>query len=115
MKILLDHCVPKRLKTYFTVHEVSTTQEKGWSGFKNGELLSSAGEEFEIFLTVDRNIKHQQNPKGLPVAIVILHAVSNRLETLIPYVPIVEELLKTIKLNSIVEIHLPDKNRKEPI
>ena len=111
MEILFDHCVPKRLKTYFTAHEVSSTQEKGWSGYKNGELLISAGREFEIFLTVDRNIKHQQNLKGLPITIVILHAVNNRLETLIPFVVIVEETLKTIKFKTIVEIHLPDKNK----
>ena len=94
MKILFDHCVPKRLRSHFSGHEIGTTQEKGWSGFKNGELLAAAGEEFEVFLTVDKNIRHQQNLKNLPVAILVVHAANNRLETLIPFVPFIESALK---------------------
>lgn len=46
---------------------------RGWDTLKNGELLSAAeAAGFEVFVTTDRNIVHQQNPRGRRIAIVIL-------------------------------------------
>jgi hypothetical protein len=54
MRVLLDECVPKRLRTELTAHAV-TVAEMGWSGIKNGQLLPRAAAEFDCFLTIDRN------------------------------------------------------------
>ena len=57
MKILLDECVTKRLKTHLSQHEIKTVTEKGWSGLKNGQLMAAAsGEGFDILLTIDKNL-----------------------------------------------------------
>jgi hypothetical protein len=62
MRILLDECVPRRLRQELPGHDVRTVQELGWSGKKNGELLQlMAGQGFEVLVTVDQSIRHQQN------------------------------------------------------
>jgi hypothetical protein len=62
MRILLDECVPRRLARELAGHDVRTVPEMGWSGKRNGELLQlMAGQGFEVFLTVDQNLRYQQN------------------------------------------------------
>lgn len=71
MKILLDESLPRKLKYDFgEEHEVITVRDKDWLGKKNGELLKlMISEEFEIFITVDRNLPYQQNLERLPLCI----------------------------------------------
>lgn len=71
MKILLDESVPRKLKYDFdATHEVFTVRDKGWLGNKNGTLLTLMVEDnFEIFITVDRSLRYQQNIAKLPVII----------------------------------------------
>ena len=57
MHILIDECLPKKLKRELSGHTVFTVQEKGWSGLENGELLRIAESEFDVWLTADRGIE----------------------------------------------------------
>ena len=85
MKLLLDECLPRKLKREFVGHEVFTIDEAGFKGLKNGSLIQSASEAgFEILVSVDKNIEHQQNKTNLPLAILVLSARTNRLESLLP-------------------------------
>lgn len=59
MKILLDECVDRRFAKEITRHEVVTVSQAGWAGIKNGELLTLAQEQFDVFVTVDRNLSFQ--------------------------------------------------------
>ena len=59
----------------------------GWSAIKNGELLELASERFDAFVTVDRNLAFQQNVRSLSIAVIVLHAKTNRLADLLPLVP----------------------------
>lgn len=61
MRILLDHCVPRPFGGMLPTHEVKTTSQMGWATLKNGKLLTEAARAFDVFLTVDKNIKSQQN------------------------------------------------------
>ena len=65
MRILLDECLPKRLKRDLIGHE-ARVPEMGWAGKQNGDLLALAAPEFDIFLTVDRNLSFQQRIMGAP-------------------------------------------------
>jgi hypothetical protein len=56
MKVLLDECVDRRLARDIEGHEVRTVPEAGWAGLKNGELLKRAQDQFDVFVTVDRNL-----------------------------------------------------------
>lgn len=73
MKILLDECVTRKLKQHLSEFEVKTVVEMGWSGLKNGRLINAAVEEkFDVLLTIDKNIVHQQNLSNHEIAIVAL-------------------------------------------
>ena len=61
MKLLIDECLPRTLKRLLGDHECRTVQEMGWSGKKNGELLSLAELEFDVLVTVDQGMEYEQN------------------------------------------------------
>jgi predicted nuclease of predicted toxin-antitoxin system len=93
MRILLDEDLPRRLAELLVGHEVSTVKRSGWSGVKNGKLLSLAASEFDVLLTMDQNLEFQQNLPDLPIAVLVVQAASNRMEQLVPLVPaILKEL-----------------------
>ena len=104
MRLLLDESVPTRLRRSLTSHSVKTVVEMGWSGVKNGALLTLAAGEFDAFLTVDKNLPYQQNLGTLPIALIVLEANSNELVALLPLVPRREQVLGSLKPRSFVRI-----------
>src|SRR6185295_17688892 len=104
MRVLLDECVPRKLRRELSDHEVFTVTERGWSGVKNGELLALAEAEFDVFLTVDQNLKYQQNLASLSIGLILLVARSNALRALSPLMPRVREALETIKRGDFIRI-----------
>jgi PIN like domain len=105
MRVLLDECMPRSLKREFPAHDIWTIREMGWTGKKNGELLAlMAANGFEVLLTVDRNLRFQQNLAAAGVAIVIMVAASNRRGDLIPVVPAVEVAFATVQSGDAVEV-----------
>lgn len=88
MKVLLDECVTKRLKSYLPDFEVYTVRELNLSGTKNGKLMTYCHENrFDILLTIDKNLVHQQNLEKYDVSIVVLNSYSSKLEELIEFLP----------------------------
>ncbi|NES21494.1 MAG: hypothetical protein F6K41_21825 [Symploca sp. SIO3E6] len=87
MKILLDECIDRRLATQLSGHEVKTVSQMGWAGIKDGELLRLTEGEFEVLITVDRNLPFQQNLAVLDLAVLVLQVPSNRLADLQVLVP----------------------------
>ena len=67
--------------------------EMGWTSKRNGELLRLAAREFDIFLTADRRLQHEQQLSMFRIAVVVLVARSNRLLDLLPLVPAILEVL----------------------
>jgi hypothetical protein len=104
MKVLLDECVPRKLRRELPEHEVFTVTERGWSGIKNGKLLALAQAEFDVFLTVDQNLKYQQNLKAFDMGIILLVARNNRLKTLLPLMPETREELENIKAGDFIRV-----------
>ena len=102
MHLLHDESVPRQLRQALPAHIVKTAVGMGWSGVKNGALLALTAEEFDAFITVDRNLPCQQNVAALPIAIVILAAHSNELQALLPLVPRLEEALAMLQPRSLV-------------
>lgn len=76
----------------------------GWSGTESGELLRLAADSFDVLLTADRNLEHQQNLTTLPISVVVLVAPTNRIESLAPLVPELLELLKALPPRRLVRI-----------
>ena len=104
MRLLLDESVPRRLRRSLTGHAVKTVVEMGWGGVKNGKLLALAAAEFDAFVTVDKNLQHQQNLAALPISVVVLDAVSNELPALLPLLPALEAALATLQPCIYVEV-----------
>ena len=77
----------------------------GWSGTKNGALLTrAAAEQFDALVTTDQNIEYQQNLAKLPLAVVILIAPSNDIDDLRPLVPALLNVLSRLSPRSLVHI-----------
>jgi hypothetical protein len=93
VRILLDESLPRRFAALLAGHEVSTVQKMGWAGIRNGELLRLAAAEFDVFLTPDQNLPFQQNLAELPLAVIVLVAPTNRLESLQELAPELLEIL----------------------
>ncbi|MCX6874347.1 MAG: hypothetical protein NTW21_11160 [Verrucomicrobia bacterium] len=89
MRVLLDECLPARLRRDLPGHEVMTVPQAGWAGIKNGNLLRLIAEsgQFEVFLTMDKSLPQQQQLKRLPFAVAVLRANSNRFEDTHPLMP----------------------------
>jgi predicted nuclease of predicted toxin-antitoxin system len=97
MRLLLDECVPRRLGRDFVGHTVSTVEEAGFKGLKNGQLLSAAAGNFDVLVTVDKNIPFQQNLRTLNISILILVTASNRYQDLKTLAPKALDALKQIR------------------
>jgi hypothetical protein len=96
VRLLLDECIDRRLANDLAGHEVRTVPQMGWAGIKNGTLLALAEKEFDVFVTVDRNLSFQQNLPKFYIAILVLHAPSNRLADLRPLAPMILSSLPTL-------------------
>ena len=96
MRVLLDECLPRGLRRHLAPYDVTTVPEAGWAGKKNGELLRAAAGNVDVFVTIDKNLVHQQNVQGLPFGVVVLTARTNRLGDLLPLIPEVLAALGSI-------------------
>jgi predicted nuclease of predicted toxin-antitoxin system len=95
VKILLDECIDRRLAEQLSGHEVKTLPKMGWAGIKDGELLRLAEGEFDVLITVDRNLPFQQNLAVLDLVVLVLQARSNRLADLQVLVPEILAIVDT--------------------
>lgn len=88
MRILLDECVPRRLKRHFHAHgDVLTVGDAGLASYSNGQLLRRISGEYDVFITVDKSIQYQQNLAAYDVAVVLLRVRSNDIVAIEPLLP----------------------------
>jgi hypothetical protein len=104
VKLLLDECLDWRLRRDLPGQEVRTVQEMGWDGIKNGRLLALAEQDFQAFITGDRNLSFQQNVPRFSLAVVVLKAESIRLVHTRPLMPKLLAILPSLKPGQIVSI-----------
>lgn len=105
MNILLDECTPRVVQKRLPGLNISTVQEVGWGGLKNGDLLAAADGKFDVFVTTDKNLRHQQNLTKFRLAVILLP--SNQVPVVEAVMPEIEASLKTIRAGDFVEIPLP--------
>ena len=96
MRILLDECLPRKLKDYLPGHEVRTVREMDWCGFSNGELLQLARPQFDLFMTFDQGFPYEQNLSQAGIAILLLTIGSNRLKSVLEVLPQIHDAIKAI-------------------
>jgi len=105
MKLLLDECIPHRVRLHLVGHDAVSVVYMGWGGIKNGRLLAlAAADSFEALVTTDRNLEHQQNHATLPLAIVVVEAASNDIGDIVPLVPNLLIALSSLRLRSVTHV-----------
>jgi hypothetical protein len=109
LKILLDHNLDWRISNHLPGHEVRTVFEMSWDELKNGALLTEGEKSgFSVLLTSDKGIKAQQTMKERSIAVVIIRAPNNRLETHVAMIPEMTQVLATVQPGEIIEVFHPD-------
>ena len=105
MRILLDECVPRPLRRELPNHDVRTVTEMGWAGKQNGELLNLIRMHgFEAFITVDQNLRYQQELRRWGISVVVLVAHTNRFADLARLMPKVRAVLGNLQEGEITEV-----------
>ena len=78
--------------------------EMGWAGKRNGELLSLAAKDFDVFVTADQNLQYQQNLADFDIAVALFVAPTNRYMDLKPLIPSLLSAFKSITPGKIIII-----------
>lgn len=109
MRLLLDECLPVELAAHLPGHVVRTARQMSWLGINNGRLLKLIAEsgQFDAFVTVDRNLPHQQNLRGLSFAVVVLCVRSTRVPHVLAQVPGLLHSLSGLQPGAVVLVELP--------
>lgn len=87
MRVFVDECVNRRLLRYLIGYNAIHATDTHLRSMKNGDLLRAVALDYDVFLTLDRNIPFQQNLKKLPLTFVIMRSPSNALRDLLPLIP----------------------------
>lgn len=105
MKILLDECVPQKFKKDLEEFDVSTVAELHWKGIKNGQLLQlMVDNHFDILLTIDKNLKYEQDIGKFPITIIILRVVRSKVELMRLLIPHLKRKIRFMKKSYVYEI-----------
>jgi hypothetical protein len=104
VRVLLDENLPHDLIAALVGHSVSTVQGLGWDGTKNGALLKRASGLIDAFVTIDGNLQYQQNVSVLPFGIVVVGALSNRVQDVMPLVPEILAALERVRPGTVEQV-----------
>lgn len=104
MRILLDACVPRRLRDGLREHDVRTAQDEGWGDLNNGSLLDAMAGRFDALVTVDKRLPNHQDVANRSFGIVVLRARSNRLADLLPLLPELLAALGTLRPGEVIDV-----------
>jgi hypothetical protein len=102
MRIILDECVPRIVKRGLLDRDITTVQEMGWAGIKNGELLKLVAADFEVFITSDKNLRHQQNLTSIEISVILLP--TNQVPAVKALLPQIDVALDQMGKHDLVEI-----------
>lgn len=115
MRVLFDHNLPRKLKNDLSPHFVSLTQEAGWNDLGNGQLLAAAQPAFDVLLTADTNIYHQQKVAQFDIAVIVLRSYNIKYESLRPLMPDVLDLLKSIEPGKVYYLYTDEKLKESDL
>ncbi len=108
MRILLDECVNPRVKDAFPAGAVETVQSMGWAGITNGKLMALAQATFDVFVTVDQNLEHQQNLAKLTLGLVVVSVPDNNIKYFRPIFHQMLQAAESVKPGEVIYIISPE-------
>lgn len=113
MKVFLDNCLPRTLKFHLDqTHHIEHARDRDWGDLSNGKLLRKVEEDYDVFITVDRAQRRQQEEQSkgyeqYQLAFIVLRVFSNRLENLLPFAKEINESMGVISLGEVRYIGEP--------
>ncbi len=107
MRILLDECVHAGVKAAFPGHAVKTVAESGWRSFKDSPLLASAEGQFDVFVTIDRNLEYQHNLKPLKIGFVVARVPSNEIASYLPIFAALQYAAECVEQGEVIHVVHP--------
>ena len=111
MRILLDECVNAGVGKAFPDHAVRTVTQTGWRSSEDGPLLTLAQEQFDVFVTIDRSLEHQQNLERFNLGFIIVRVRSNEIRAYEPLFPQLREAAENVRAGQVIHIVSPDLRR----
>lgn len=104
-RVLLDENVDRLIEPLFDAElAVVRVDVQGWKGMKNGELLRMAEREFDVFVTMDRSLPHQQKIENYDLAVVVIRSISNSFVHVRPLMDGINGAVKSAKPGTVVEV-----------
>jgi len=105
LRVLVDESLPIALAVELTGHDVSTVRAQRWLGLRNGVLLRAAVDAgFDVLVTADKALRHQQNLARVGIGVVLITNVRNRMRDLRPLVPRIREAIDEVRSGQLVEV-----------
>jgi predicted nuclease of predicted toxin-antitoxin system len=108
VRILLDECVNAGVCKAFPGHAVKTVAQSGWRGTDDGPLLILAQEQFDVFVTIDSNLEHQQNLKKFNLGFVIVSVRSNEINSYLHLFAQLKEAAESVSPSQVIHIVSPE-------
>lgn len=104
-RVLLDHCVPRRIRQALTNFDTATAFKQGWAQLTNGALIKAAEDAgFDVLITADKNLRYQQSLAGRRIA--ILELPTNSLPDLLPHFDKIRDAVTSIGAGAYIELNL---------
>jgi hypothetical protein len=104
-RVLLDHCVPRRVRDALVHCETATAFQRGWAELKNGALLKAAEDSgFDVLITADKKLRYQQQPSGRRIA--VLELPTNSLPALLPHFSAIRDAVNRIRRCEYIQLTL---------
>lgn len=105
IRVLLDESIPEKLRRAFSPSlSVETVRYRGWAGLKNGELLRAAEKDFDVLVTVDKGLRHQQNVGARSIAVVVIDAGGTTFADLLPLLPAAEAAVRAANPGAVIVV-----------
>lgn len=96
--------MPRQLRRELPDFVIRTVQEEGWDGLENGQLLRHASATFEVLVTADKRMRHQQNFAQFTIGIVVIDAFDTRLRNLRRFIPQLQTAIQTVSAGMVIVI-----------
>ena len=104
MRVLLDESIPVDFAQDLAELSAQTVIGLGWAGLKNGALLRQAAGQYQVLVTMDKNLQFQQNLAAHAIGVVLVRARSNRIDELRPLVPQILRAVTAVELGEILTV-----------
>jgi len=101
-RVLFDEDVPRQLRRDLPEFKIRTVQEEGWSSTKNGELLRLSSPTFDVLVTADKRLRHQQNIARYDIGVVVIATRDTRLPRIQQCVEELRAAIRDVKPGTVI-------------